>query len=214
VVPRALVALALVAVFALAAPAPTFAEGLYYVSASDGALEATATRHYGVSADSWVLFDPHEVYSLHLNSVYVWLDEGDYVEAGWAWYAGDGPQAYVAYERKGYTTDQQRIWLGPVEPGSWVHLEIANPSRLDTSPARWECRIGDRTAAVYEDFGRGTVRVSSERQTYRDSGYGVFERLRRLDAGGRWSPWKDLSIQRGDEDYEGFVLRGGGFEVR
>jgi hypothetical protein len=189
-------------------------EGLYYVSATEGSLEATASRVQGVSADSWVQFDPHEVYSLHLNSVYMWLDTYDYVEAGWAWYAGDMPQAYVAYERKGFTTDQQRIWLGPVQPGSWVHLEIANPTLTENGPVRWECRVGERTAAVYEDFGRGTARVSSERQTYRDSDYGLFVGLRRFDTLSGWMPWRSMHIQPGDQDYGGYLVRGGGFEVR
>lgn len=197
----------------LTAAAPASAGGLYYTTASDGALESTAGRLHGVSADSWVLFDPHEVYSLHLNSVYMWYDTDSYVEAGWAWYAGDGPQAYVAYERKGYTREQERVWLGPVEPGSWVRLEIVNESLESSGPVRWDCRIGDKTAAVYQDFDRATVRVSSERQTYRDSGYGLFERLTRLGRDGRWSLWRDMRIQNGDQDYEGHRWGAGGFEV-
>jgi hypothetical protein len=209
------IALALASASALVAgPRPAHAEGLYYVSGSEGSLEATATRLYGVSAESWVQFDPHEIYSLHLNSVYVWLDEKDYVEAGWAWYTGDIPMAYVAYERKGFTSDQQRVWLGPVQPGTWVHLEVANTGLSDGGPVRWECRVGTATAAVYEDFGRATLRVSSERQTYRDSDYGLFEDLRRLDAGGTWSRWRELRVQTGDQDYGGFAAANGGFEVR
>ncbi len=211
---RGLAAVAFALTGALFSVTPAHAGGLSFVSASEGALEAAPTRLYGVSADSWVLFDPHQVYSLHLSSVYAWLDDGSYVEAGWAWYAGDGPQAYVAYERRGHTTDQQRIWLGPVRPGTWVHLEIVNASREERGPVRWVCTVGDRSAAVYQDFGRATLRISSERQTYRDSGYALFRSIEGLDATGAWSRWTDLRVQSGDEDYDGFRLPGGAFEVR
>jgi hypothetical protein len=197
---------------ALAFTRPAFAD-LYYVSATDGGLENPATRAHGVATESWVLFDPHEIYSLHLNSVYMWLDENDYVEAGWAWYAGDGPQAYVAYEREGYTTDQERVWLGPVQPGSWVHLEIAKAGVDGTGATRWECRVGDKRAVVYQRFDSATARVSSERQTYRDSGYGVFRGLSVMRSRD-WRPWQRLVVQNGDQDYEGLSEPGGGFLVR
>lgn len=210
---RALVACFAALTLVCSSVTPASAEGLYSTTASEGTLEAPAGRTYGVAADSWVLFDPHQVYSLHLNSVYMWLDTDSYVEAGWAWYAGDGPQAYVAYERKGYTTDQERIWLGPVEPGSWVHLEISNPARDTTGPVQWECRIGERTAVVYQDFTTATSRVSSERQTYRDSGYGLFTGMTALRADGRWTGWRDLRVQNRDLDYEGARWGTDGFEV-
>ena len=79
---RRVVVLLVVLACALLPAAPASAEGLYFTSASEGPLESPAGRLYGVSADSWVLFDPHEVYSLHLNSVYVWFDTHSYVEAG------------------------------------------------------------------------------------------------------------------------------------
>src|SRR5512146_2353067 len=102
------IAIVSLALALLLVPAGLAYGDLYYISGSEGALEASSTRLYGVAAESWVQFDPHQVYSLHLNSVYVWLDTNDYVEAGWAWYVGECPQAYVAYERKGFTTEQQR----------------------------------------------------------------------------------------------------------
>lgn len=190
------------------------AQGLYFVTASEGPLEATATRLSGVAAESWVMFDPHEVYSLHLNSVYVWHDENDYVEAGWVWYAGDGPEAFVAFERENHTRRQERIWLGHVPAGEWLKLEIVNTDPGAEGPARWECRIGDRRAVVFQDFESGTLRVSSERQTYRDSNYGLFRDLRRRTPDGDWRAWRDLQVQNGDQDYEGRRTEDGGFEVR
>lgn len=208
---RVLVALFVSVALLFASVAPAYAD-LYYVSATEGPLEAPATRERGVAADSWVLFDPHEVYSLHVNSVYMWLDDRDYVEAGWAWYAGDGPQAYVAYERRGYTTDQHRDWLGPVTPGQELHLEIALRGEDASGAARWGCRVGGYETTVTQDFTRATARVSSERQTYRDSCYGLFSALGVYD-GTAWRPWRDMHIQNGDQDYGGYRLPGDGFIV-
>lgn len=190
------------------------AGGLYFVTASEGPLEASATRLSGVSAESWVMFDPHAVYSLHLNSVYIWLDDNDYIEAGWVWYAGDGPEAFVAFEREGHTREQERIWLGHVPAGQWLQLGIANTNPGEAGPTRWECRVGDRRAMVVQDFDRGTLRVSSERQTYRDSNYGIFRDLRRMGPDGDWAAWRDLRVQNGDQDYDGRRTEAGGFEVR
>lgn len=210
---RTWIVLALVAAAFFGAVSPARAE-LFFVTASEGELEAPGERLYGVAADSWVLFDSHQVYSLHLSSLYVWLDDDDYVEAGWAWYAGDGPEAFIAFEREGHTTEQERIWLGPVQPGTWLHIEIANVSGETSGPVLWECRVGDKTAAVYQDFTRGTLRASSERQTYRDSGYALFREMRAYDAASRWAPWRRLRIQNGDQDYEGFRVGRDGYEVR
>jgi hypothetical protein len=201
-------------VLALTFAPPASAEGLYYTTATDGPLESPSGRLYGVAAESWVLFDPHQVYSLHLNSVYMWLDTESYIEAGWAWYGGDGPQAYVAYEREGYTTDQERIWLGPVQPGSWQRLQIAKTGIDGSGATRWECRIGDKRAVVYQRFDRATARVSSERQTYRDSGYGVFRGMTVARGAEGWQPWRQLVVQNGDQDYDGLTVPGGGFIVR
>ena len=108
---------------------------LYFVTASEGELEAhvdSAARCRGRRVLG--ALRPHEVYSLHLSSLYVWLDDDDYVEAGWAWYAGDGPEAYVAYEREGHTTEQERIWLGPCSRASWIQIEIVNVSGDTSGP--------------------------------------------------------------------------------
>ncbi len=172
----------------LAASAPAWAVLNY---GGVGFMEAVSSQR---GSFCYTTVDPSMPYAKHLNSVYLYKDDNNYLEFGWLLdnISTLGPCWFVYGKNSGQVIDQTCV--GAPTLGETFGLKVVSTGVNSTTMGAYAKRDGvdwPKYSNTFPNLKAGYARVGTERQTVNDSDYANWSSCQRLanTTGALWKYW-------------------------